>query len=149
MMQGHPYTHHKAKLELLFPLVSSSVYYHTLCLNWGNWNNMNICYPGEYSKCYLTSRECSSILYTVTFTLSNITQKKTGIRCQWKWKPLLLWTDLTSREDAPKDPDFLSSFHLNSDSGSDSDSLSSDKANVLFSSFNDVNDQFQVSLLVG
>ena len=48
-----------------------------------------------------------------------------------------------------KDPDFLSSFHLNSDSGFDSDSLSSDKANVLFSSFNDVNDQFQVSLLVG
>lgn len=47
-----------------------------------------------------------------------------------------------------KDPDFsFFSFHLNSDSGSDSDSLSSDKANVLFSSFNDVNDQFGVSLL--
>ena len=35
---------------------------------------------------------------------------------EMKQKHVLLWTNLTSREDATKDPDFLSSFHLNSDS---------------------------------
>ena len=116
----------KPSVGLLFPLVSSSVYYYTLCLNyyytlclnWGNWNNTNIYYPEEYRKCYLTSRECPSIHYTVTFTLSNITQKKNWhtMSMETKRKPLLLWTNLTSREDAPKDPAFLSSFHLSSDS---------------------------------
>lgn len=96
MMQGHPYTHQQGQawdFSFLWYLVPFTT--NTVCLNWGNWDNMNICYPEEYSKCYLTSRECPSIHYTVTLTFSNITQKKTGIQCQWKWNKNMCSCGLT------------------------------------------------------